>query len=219
VQRTEEFLSLVLPSHGTRVLVEFTAAGKVHHVFDEGTSYAEMADDALMYDAAGHTVYMAMGGFAPQTITRFKGRSADNARWFKSLWIDIDAGPGKDYTTQKDAARALVEFVEVQSLPWPTLVDSGHGLHVYWPLDEEVPVAAWQIYAEKLKALAVRSGLHIDTSCTADAARILRPVGTHNYKFELTKAVGAWWPWPSCSNTSPRCLMWCCPAGRSTAIT
>ena len=38
--------------------------------------------------------------------------------------------------------------------------------------------------AERLKALARAAKFKIDTSPTADPARILRPIGTHNYKLE-----------------------------------
>jgi hypothetical protein len=191
VQPIEEFFSLVLPMQGTRVLVEFTDTGPRNHTYVEGTPYAEIAADAIRMDAAGRTVYMALGGFAPETVARTKGRTADNASWFKSLWFDIDIGPGpkKDYPTRKEAAGALEKFVNDSGLPEPTLVDSGHGFHVYWPLDTEIPKAMWQQYADGLKALAVKHGFNTDTTCTADGARILRPVGTHNYKFGLSKQV------------------------------
>ena len=189
MQPIEEFLSLVLPTQGTRVLVEFTDKGPRNHTFDEGTSYAEIAADALALDARGHDVYVALGGFAVESVSPFKGRTAINARWFKSLWLDIDVGPDKDYPTRKDALNALTTFVNAQQLPHPTLIDSGYGFHVYWPLQEEVPVATWQQYAARMAALAASAGFVVDTSCTADGARILRPVGTHNYKFGLSKLV------------------------------
>jgi len=191
VQPIEEYLSLVLPQQGTRVLVEFTDAGPRNHTYVEGTTYAEIAADAVAMDAAGQTVYVALGGFESETVARSKGRTADNARWFKSLWFDIDIGPEekKDYRTRREAADALAEFVNANGLPEPTLVDSGWGFHVYWPLDAEISKAEWQPRADALKALASKHGLNIDATCTADAARILRPVGTHNYKFGLSKSV------------------------------
>lgn len=189
MQPIEEFLSLVLPAKGTRVLVEFTSNGLKNFIFDEGTSFEEMANDAMAIDATGHTVYMALGGFEPETVAKYKGRSADNARWFKSLWLDIDVGSTKDYTTRKEAIGAVVNFVNEQELPPPTIVDSGYGFHVYWPLDVELDTATWRTHAQGLHALAVRAGLHTDSTCTQDAARILRPIGTHNYKFDLSKEV------------------------------
>lgn len=183
-QPIEDFLSLVLPHRGTRVLVEITGDGVRNHTYDEGTSTAEIAADARAIDNKGHTVYMAMGGFAHETVARFKGRTADNARWFRSLWFDLDVGEKKEYKTLKEAGTALVAFVNKLQLPAPTIVHSGHGLHVYWPLVDDIPVGEWHAAAVKFKALADRNGLLIDTTCTSDAARILRPIGTHNYKDE-----------------------------------
>lgn len=187
MQSIEEFLSLVLPTRGIRVLVELPA--KRNHAYDEQTSIAEIASDAMDIDARGSTVYMALGGFEYQSIAAFKGRTAENARWFRSLWFDIDVGETKDYKTCREAAEALVAFVNATHLPDPTIVHSGYGLHVYWPLDTDLPVDQWRNAALRLKYLAEQHGLRIDTTCTQDAARILRPVGTHNYKHNQTKEV------------------------------
>jgi hypothetical protein len=182
VQPTEQFLSLVLPQQGTKVLVEIAGDKVRNHTYDEGTSVAEIVQDAIALDAKGSTVYMAMGGYAPETVARFRGRTADNARWFRALWYDLDVGPKKEYAGKKDAARALMAFVQAAGLPPPTLVDSGFGFHVYWPLVEDLPRDEWLRAAGGFKALAAQHGLRIDPVCTEDAARILRPVGTHNYK-------------------------------------
>lgn len=132
---------------------------------------------------------MALGGFEAQSIAAFKGRTADNARWFRSLWFDIDVGESKDYKTVKEAAVALSTFINLTHLPSPTVVHSGYGLHVYWPLSEDLPADEWRSAAVRLKALADQHGLRIDTTCTQDAARILRPVGTHNYKNSQSREV------------------------------
>lgn len=188
MQPTENFLSLVLPHRGTIVLVEIAGDVVRNHTYEEGTSVAEIAQDAETMDRRGSTVYMAMGGYAPETVARYKGRTADNARWFRSLWYDLDVGPKKEYLTQKDAAQALVKFVNTIGMPAPTIINSGYGLHVYWPFDDDLPADQWRFAAQRLKALADQHGLRID-NCTEDAARILRPVGTHNYKGDTPKEV------------------------------
>jgi hypothetical protein len=164
--------------------VEIVGDSVRNHTYEEGTSNTEIAQDARVMDSQGSTVYMAMGGYAPETVARYKGRTAENAQWFRSLWYDLDVGESKDYKTLKEAGDALVSFVNTVGLPPPTLVHSGHGLHAYWPLDEDLPIADWRTAASKFMALAHQHGLRIDTTCTADAARILRPIGTHNYKAE-----------------------------------
>ena len=84
--------------------------------------------------------------------------------------------------TQADAAVALKQFVRATGLPLPTIVNSGGGLHVYWPLTEDVPAQDWVEHARKLKALCRTHNLGADPAITADAARILRVPGTQNYK-------------------------------------
>lgn len=150
---------------------------------------AEIAEDAAALDAKGCTVYMALGGYEPETVSRFKGRKAANARWFRALWFDIDVGENKDYPTLKEAAAALTTFVNTVQVPAPTVICSGNGLHVYWPLAEDLPVDEWRTASAALKKLAEQHGLRIDPVCTQDAARILRPVGTHNYKTTPPKEV------------------------------
>lgn len=185
----EEFFSLVLPMRGTRVLCELTEKGVRNHTYVEGTSVTEIAGDALAMDAEGKTVYMALGGFEHETVARYKGRTAENARWFRSLWLDIDVGESKDYKTPQEAATAIAQFVNETHVPPPTLVHSGYGWHVYWPLLEDVALSDWRVAAQGLHALAMAKGLRIDSRCTMDAARILRPVETHNYKKGASKIV------------------------------
>lgn len=186
---TAEFLSLILPARGTRVLVEFNETTRRNHVYVEGTPFSEIAEDAITMDRGGSTVYMALGGFVPETVSKYKGRTAENAQWFRALWFDIDVGADKDYKTRKEAASAFSEFVNATQLPYPTIIDSGYGLHVYWPLEEDYSVEQWRAASSALKSLADQRGLKIDTTCTQDAARILRPVGTHNYKHEPAREV------------------------------
>jgi len=189
VRPIEEFLSLVLPTRGTRVLVEITSAYVRNHIYDEGTDTAEIADDAIAMDTAGSTVYMAMGGFEHETVTRFKGRTVENARWYRALWFDIDVGEKKDYATLKEAGNALTQFVANTALPAPTVVHSGYGMHVYWPLGADIDFATWRQASARLASLARTQGFAVDSTCTEDGARILRPVGTHNYKQVVPKVV------------------------------
>lgn len=179
-----DFLSMVLPRHGTRVLVEFTAKGPRNHTYDEATSFEEIAHDAQQIDSTGNTVYMALAGYTPETVSRFKGRTQDNAQWFRALWIDIDVGEKKDYHSRKDAAHAVLTRLvgDTGDLPVPLLISSGNGLHVYWALDQDIDLSQWRAASSALHDLAIKRGLRFDTRCTTDAARILRPVGTHNYK-------------------------------------
>jgi hypothetical protein len=110
------------------------------------------------------------------------GRVKENATYFKSAWLDIDCGEGKDYPDQETAVNALVKFCNDNYLSVPTIVDSGRGLHVYFVWDTDVGREEWTLVAEQLKLLCRQDGLYADPSVTADAARILRLPGSKNYK-------------------------------------
>ena len=106
--------------------------------------------------------------------------TAANARYVKSLFIDMDG-----YASKKDAALALHAFLEktgLDALGTPYVVGSGGGLHCYWPLTAAQPVDFWKPVAENFKRLCKQEGLAIDMTVTADAARVLRVPDTTNFK-------------------------------------
>lgn len=99
----------------------------------------------------------------------------------KSFWVDIDCGPGKDYDTQGEGLLALKSFCSSVGLPKPTVVNSGRGIHAYWPLDRDVTREEWELVAKRLKEVCATQGLGVDNTCF-EVARILRVPGTLNYK-------------------------------------
>ena len=109
-------------------------------------------------------------------------RTQDNVKSLKSFWLDIDCGMGKPYADQAEGIAALYKFCETISLPIPTIVDSGRGVHAYWPLEEAVDKAAWKPVAERLKQLCTEHKFEADPAVTSDVARILRVPETFNFK-------------------------------------
>lgn len=99
-----------------------------------------------------------------------------------ALCFSILTAVKKNYIDQADGAAALSAFIKATGLPTPTLVNSGGGLHVYWPLTRDVTVDEWKPVARSLKQLCTKQVLHADPSVTTDAARILRVPGTNNFK-------------------------------------
>lgn len=128
-------------------------------------------------DEDGFDVYFALG-----TFIEAGSRNATNVKQLRSFFLDLDCGPSKEYATQAEAGNALRAFCKEISLPRPTVVNSGRGLHAYWALDVPTSREAWIPVAERLKALCREHQLFADPVVTADAARILRVPSTHNYK-------------------------------------
>lgn len=130
----------------------------------------------MLLSQNGFDAYMACSGFKDGS-----SRKQSNVSAIKSFWLDIDCGPGKDYPDLASGSAALQKFCADANLPPPTIVCSGYGLHVYWPMKVEMVPEAWQPKADALKALTKSLGLRADHACTTDSARILRLPGTTNW--------------------------------------
>ena len=95
---------------------------------------------------------------------------------------DLDVKPTA--YSSVDEARADIEKMCVAiGLPLPSLyIGSGNGLHVYWRMVDPMTIDEWQLGSDKLKAAMQQHKIKADHGITVDAARILRPPGTKNYK-------------------------------------
>ena len=176
-----DFLKSVLPTQGVYCTVGIRA-GAVKQSFQQTIDDVEAVGSGM--DSQGVDAYFALATFEDDS-----GRKVDNAAFLRSFFLDLDCGTGKPYADQAAAAQALSIFIADTKLPSPTLVNSGGGLHVYWPLTEDVAAFEWVRHAKSLKRLCAQKKLFADPAVTADAARILRIPGTHNFKNETSRPV------------------------------
>ena len=168
-----EFLAVVLPSpeKGLYCTAELTTKKKEHnfveHLEDLPASIVKWGDKKNIY-------------FALSTFENSGKRTAENSRFIRSLFIDMDG-----YESKKAAAMSLSEFMVktgLDLLGTPYIVDSGGGLHCYWPFTKDIPVTEWKPVAENFKRLCRQENMSIDMTVTADSARVLRFPGTFNNK-------------------------------------
>src|ERR1700756_2034503 len=96
----DAFLAHVLPTEGYYCAVIFKAGMAPEHVFPP--SLGKLVDTLLVNDANGHTVYHACSTFMDAS-----SRKAQNARYMRALWLDVDAGEGKPYADADQAASAV----------------------------------------------------------------------------------------------------------------
>lgn len=171
----KEFLSTVLPSQGVYCAVAIDAHGQVRQTFHE--TIDALAEQGRIISKGGRNAYFALSTFQSN-----ESRKASNAAYTRSFFLDLDCGPGKPYPNQDDASIALRAFVDKMQLPDPYIVNSGRGLHVYWPLHEELTTSEWMTYASQFKALCLDNDFAIDPAVPADAARVLRIPDTLNFK-------------------------------------
>lgn len=183
-----DFLAKVIPNDGVYCMLSLDRSADTPSQIAVG-DLDTLASKLTAFCNRGCNVYHACASFADSS-----NRKAANARSLKSLYIDLDCGEekvreGKGYATKTEADAALRGFCDATGLPVPLLVDSGGGLHAYWPLEGVVPAAEWKTVAERLKALCAARGLMADPHVTGDAARVLRPVGSFNWKFDPPRRV------------------------------
>jgi len=176
------FLSSVLASEGLYCVVGLKK-GAPRQTFVETTEEIDGVVEGLM--AQGYDAYFGCAKY----LNASEGRIAQNAKWFKAFWLDLDCGENKPYETQADALDALKQFVKDTGLPRPTLVNSGRGIHVYWTLTQPIFYNDWKPTAEAFKKFCAAYNLYADPAVTADAARILRIPETLNYKDSPPKKV------------------------------
>ena len=172
-----DLLSTVLSSDGWYCVVGLKKTGHPRQIFVEDMQGVEDAVQTLLDEE--FDVYFACAKYEESG-----SRTNDNVKNIKAFWLDIDCGVGKPYADQGDGLTALKAFCKTVGLPKPTIVNSGRGLHVYWPLTEPITRKEWVNAAKRLKVVCNQEGLEDDPARTADAASILRMPDTFNHKAE-----------------------------------
>lgn len=175
----QEFFKRVLPSVGPFTLLS-GATGPDSKLIEQRhynniQTHEALAQEVQRLSMLPLNVFFAAGSYA--------GTNRKDPIAKRALWLDLD---GKDFEGGTDqAVRELGTFVKATGLPRPSIyVSSGRGVHVYWALDRDVPVAEWKPVAQALKAKCEELGFAADPSSTSDAARVLRAPGSLNRKGE-----------------------------------
>ena len=119
-------------------------------------------------------------------------RTKENVQSLRAFWLDIDCGPKKaipnpktgrpdGYIDQASGLVALRQFCATVGLPKPILVNSGRGIHAYWPLTRDVTREEWEPVASRLRDLCNTHEFIVDP-VVFEVARIMRIPGTLNFK-------------------------------------
>lgn len=169
-----EFYRALLPGSGRYAL--FSVPRKTHLWADSLEQLVALTNKVNKE----HSWYYATAAFAAGV----KERKQTHVVAKRCFYFDIDAGaekhardPHGTYPDQKAAKEAVFSFARDTGLIPSLVVSSGAGLHVYFALDEDVEPAAWTAVSTNLGTLARARGLRVDSACTTDSARVLRPVG------------------------------------------
>ena len=172
----KEFLEKVVSDEGLYCTFAYNMQSR-KRVQKFHSTLEELIETAQDLDSKGYDSYFALSTFKEKD-----SRKVTNTHKLKSFFLDLDCGDGKDYPNQTEALDDLKRFCRVCDFPLPLVVNSGRGIHAYWPLSEHVIYADWFPIAERLKKLCAVHDLKADAAVTSDGARVLRLPNTHNYK-------------------------------------
>lgn len=175
----KEFYEKALPTQGTYCVALINPQTKrTYHEFAD--SHEDL--NALLAEATNQTecnVYVTPCSFDGHS------RSADNALFGRSFFIDLDVNHGKVcYESKEEALAALDKFVEDSGLPPPIRIDSGGGVQAYWLFEDDIPAEEWKHVAGLFKQYCIDKELLIDPAVTADAARVMRCPETLNLRIQ-----------------------------------
>lgn len=173
----QKLVAAVLPEAGEIcIFSKQLASGSVQQQFFHDIEAAE--NFIAKQVKAKFETYFGCMTFVENAPNRF----AKYTHGYRTLFIDIDCGPEKKYPDKDVGLAALNKFVELRRLPKPWIIDSGNGLHCYFPFEETVDYNNWIFVAEAFAQTAISEGFFVDRQCTADGVRVLRVPGTFNFK-------------------------------------
>jgi hypothetical protein len=168
-----EFMSI---GHEDTAGVFHTAVGSP----DGAPAYADQLPDTA-------NVYFGVNSVkGPARSKAGRGKEADITR-LAALVGDLDVKPGG--CPNRDVARAIIAELGIILGTRPSaIVDSGHGLHAYWPIsdgqitDGDITAARALLkrWGRLVKHIAGNHNAHADN--VFDLTRMLRAPGSHNNK-------------------------------------
>lgn len=164
-------------------------AHKVFSTIEDAAAYADANKHKYDMFFAVHTLKQEKVwnpekyNYKTDSLGAYETRKHSNMLGAKCFFFDLDVGSEeKKYQSQPEALQDLIRFCKEAQLPRPLVTSSGGGLHVYWLLDEMVPVQEWRDHSIKLRQIARHHGLKFDPARTTDVSSVLRVVGTFNLK-------------------------------------
>lgn len=195
--KASEFLELLLPPTGWIFTATPAGAAGKGWINIGHTSIAAAVQHVNTLTFDNKQAYFALATFekekvwdptwtnqAGEVVGKWRTRTQANAQFIRSFFLDLDVDPtdGDKFPSKEAAVMELIAFVKKVGLPRPMVIDSGGGIHAYWPLTLAVPTAEWRPVAEKFKAICLNEKFRADRSLTSDHARVLRCLGGFNFR-------------------------------------
>ena len=130
----QEFLELVLPSQGNKVLGLVTQQqdGSTRWKYRSYTTVEELVENAESFDSEGNTVFFGVNSFGDfyhdEKKNKRRIRTQENVTHCRSLFDDFDVDPNEDskYDTTEEALADIFKLAKALRLT-PSITSSGGG--------------------------------------------------------------------------------------------
>jgi len=157
-----------------------------HAVFN---SVEKFCDTIEKLSYSKHNFYFAISTLKEESVElngKKRVRVQSNTSKTRVFVLDIDVRPEKPgfYATKNEALEGVEKVQQALNLPSPIIVDSGFGLHVYWPMAAGVDSRKWMDAAKRFRNVIqlIAPEVVADGSRVADSAGVLRIPGSYNLK-------------------------------------
>ena len=192
----QDFLELVLPSQGNKVLGLVTQQqdGSTRWKYRAYSTVEEVLRNAESFDDEGNTVFFGVNSFGDfyhdEKKNKRRIRTQENVTHCRSLFDDFDVDPSEDskYDTIEEAFADIIKLAKALRLT-PSITSSGGGYHAYFHLDEDIDVLEWEELSGLKRDITAHLQTKVDRSVDMDIARVLRPIGVHNRKYDPPREV------------------------------
>lgn len=196
---TEKFLKHVLPKQGVKILginrtFQKNNKAVMYQEYRDYPTIGVMAEKATDMSDDGETIYFAVnafeGWYQPDPTKKPKIRRQENVVACRSLYEDFDVDPDdpKKYQNRQEALEDLKKLARILNVV-PTVTSSGGGFHMYITCHNDMTPEEWQELSDMKRAVCKHLKLKVDYAVHCDSARVLRPVGTNNHKYDPPKPV------------------------------
>jgi hypothetical protein len=181
----EEFFAVVAARGPDNQYHMFTDLGNRTFTVDSVEGLVEIFRKEMARNPSMNRWFSPAGYFPKTNEEDLTGRKQVYVKSIRTFWADIDVSPDLSkktavFKTKTEAWAACRSMCEATGLPLPLLVDSGNGLHAYWPLSEEITKPRWDQIAAKFFAICLKYGAGVDSTRAKDSASLLRIPGSIN---------------------------------------
>jgi hypothetical protein len=182
-QKIEDFFRKVLAPRGFPCLVSLRKSSAPEQKSQESLSFLlnnlETEIERCAY--ANRDLYFCISTLKQKAIVDSNGktrvRTGENCFETRALILDIDVDKSGylkgdqsriAYRSQEEAQEGLQTFCATINFPEPYIINSGFGLHVYWPFEEAVDSEGWAVLAQQFRSVCA----HLDPRLIADPSRV-----------------------------------------------